>query len=152
MAEILVVEDYPLLATLLSRTLRKQGHAVERALTMADALTFGDRKFNQAVLDIDLPDGNGVALAEHLLHHHCVEHVLFFTATREDHTLARAAEMGRVIDKSRGVDQLLLEIARIDDQARQPTEPPPVSRVMGLAGEPLGNAAKPIQLELFGGI
>jgi DNA-binding response OmpR family regulator len=68
--------------------------------------------FEFAVLDIDLPDGNGVSLAEHLLRRGLVNQVVFFTATREASTLLRATEMGPVVDKALGVEHLMLVIDR----------------------------------------
>ena len=114
MAEILIVEDYPMMASLLARSLRKQGHTVERALTVEDAMKHAHRTFDHAVLDIDLPDGNGVALAKQLLNWRCVDSVVFFTATREPETLLRASELGTVIDKSSRVEALVQAIDRLD--------------------------------------
>ncbi len=59
MAKILVVEDFPPIATLLVTLLRRRGHQISREQTMAGALRLKGF-FDHAVLDIDLPDGNGV--------------------------------------------------------------------------------------------
>ena len=106
MAEILVVEDYPPMASMLSRLLRSEGHRVIRELTVAGALTH-TVAFDLAVLDIDLPDGNGVDLAEELFAGRRAKRVVFFTATRERSLLERAVEYGRVVDKSLGTRGLL---------------------------------------------
>ena len=94
------------MASMLSRLLRSEGHRVIRELTVAGALTH-TAAFDLAVLDIDLPDGNGVDLAEELFAGRRVKSVVFFTATRERTLLERAVEYGRVVDKSLGTQGLL---------------------------------------------
>jgi DNA-binding response OmpR family regulator len=112
MADILVVEDYPPMATTLTRMLRSQGHEVVRELTVAGALRH-TCEFELAVLDIDLPDGNGVALAEHLVSQQRVQGVAFFTATQEPVILSRASELGLVISKTDGVARLVEAVQRL---------------------------------------
>lgn len=116
MAEILVVEDYPPMASTLSRMLRMQGHRVVRELSVAGALQHS-RAFEYAVLDIDLPDGNGVALAEHLVSQQRVQAIAFFTATSEPNTLARAGQLGLVVSKTEGVKRLVEAVEQLGDRA-----------------------------------
>ena len=71
--------------------------------------------FDFAVLDIDLPDGNGVALAEKLLEAERIESVIFFTATRDCDLLARATRLGVVVDKTNGAEPLLPAIQALED-------------------------------------
>ncbi len=111
MAEILVVEDYPPMASLVTMVLRSQGHQVTREMTVAGALRH-DRSFAYAVLDIDLPDGSGVALAEQLRRR--VSSIVFFTATRDATTLSSAAELGIVVNKAEGPNQLLYVIQQLE--------------------------------------
>lgn len=113
MAEILVVEDYPPVASMLTRMLRTRGHQVVRELTVAGALSH-NRVFEHAVLDIDLPDGNGVALAVQLVHLHRVNSIVFFTATREATDLSHAAQLGLVVDKADGAERLLRAIEQLE--------------------------------------
>jgi len=94
------------MASMLSRSLRSEGHRVIRELTVAGALTH-TVAFDLAVLDIDLPDGNGVDLAEALFAGRRAKSIVFFTATRERSLLERAVEYGRVVDKSLGTQRLL---------------------------------------------
>lgn len=119
MAEILVVEDYPPVASMLTRMLRRQGHQVVRELTVAGALTH-NRAFEHAVLDIDLPDGNGVALAVQLVHQHRVNSIVFFTATRDATDLAHAAQLGLVVHKSDGIDRLLQAVEQLERRSHFP--------------------------------
>ena len=113
MAEILVVEDYPPVASTLTRMLRRRGHQVVSELTVAGALRH-NRVFEHAVLDIDLPDGNGVALAVQLVHQHRVNSIVFFTATRDATDLSHAAQLGLVVDKAEGADRLLQAIEQLE--------------------------------------
>jgi len=113
MAEILVVEDYPPVASMLTRMLRRRGHQVVSELTVAGALRH-NRVFEHAVLDIDLPDGNGVALAMQLVHQHRVNSIVFFTATRNETDLSHAAQLGLIVDKAEGADRLLQAIEQLE--------------------------------------
>lgn len=61
-SRILLVEDDPVLASLLSRTLSRHGYVVETYSAGAPALarfTAGSDRFCAAVIDLTLPDGRG---------------------------------------------------------------------------------------------
>jgi DNA-binding response OmpR family regulator len=113
MAEILVVEDFPPMASLVTMMLRRGGHTVVREETVAGALRH-NRVFQHAVLDIDLPDGNGVRLGEQLLKEQRVTGLVFFTATNEEDTLSRALRLGLVVNKSQGPFRLLDAIQQLE--------------------------------------
>ena len=123
MAEILVVEDYPPMALLLTRMLRKLGHRVEREFSTKGALRH-ERVFEHAVLDIDLPDGDGVTLAEQLLSRRRVNSFVFFTATKDAFTLSRAARLGLVVNKSEGLHRLVSVIKQLERSACQTSSSP----------------------------
>ncbi len=112
MAHFLVVEDYPPMATLLVTALRREGHTVSRAGSIASALDINE-SFDHAVLDVDLPDGDGVALATVLLSEHRVDSVVFFTASRDLNTLMNAARLGLVVDKAAGYDLLMSSVRQL---------------------------------------
>lgn len=116
MAEILVVEDYPPMASLVTMMLRRNGHHVERELSAAGALRH-TRAFQHAVLDIDLPDGSGVLLAEQLLNEGRIASCVFFTATNEIETLMHASKLGMVVKKSEGPSRLLDAIRQLEEPA-----------------------------------
>lgn len=60
---ILVVEDHPNTNLVLKRLLELRGHKVTQALTAQAALNAARlKKFDLALLDIALPDGNGWSL------------------------------------------------------------------------------------------
>ena len=106
MAHFLVVEDFPPLASIVSMAIRREGHEVTRAGTVASALSL-ETRFDHAVLDIDLPDGNGVDLACQLLRDERAQRVIFFTASRNIALLERAASLGFVVDKAAGYERLI---------------------------------------------
>ena len=60
---LLVVEDHQPTLDVLARLLRKQGHEVETAHNVEEALALaGGRVFDLVISDIGLPDGNGIDL------------------------------------------------------------------------------------------
>ena len=112
MAHFLVVEDFPPMATLLANAIRREGHSVERVGSVATALK-SESYFQHAVLDVDLPDGDGVQLARQLLDDRRVGSVLFFTASRDVDLLTRAAKLGRIVDKAAGYDRLIAAVRQL---------------------------------------
>ncbi len=63
--KILVVEDELNLATYLKRGLEEEGHSIELALDSKTAkIHMGSDKFDMVILDIILPDGNGLVLCK----------------------------------------------------------------------------------------
>jgi DNA-binding response OmpR family regulator len=66
-ARILVVEDDPRVRELLAEELATAGHRVTTVATAADALFHAEEaSFDLMVLDLGLPDGDGVEVAERL--------------------------------------------------------------------------------------
>jgi DNA-binding response OmpR family regulator len=65
---LLVVEDEPDLADAIARGLRRDGHAVDVALTSIDAdIKLRSAGYDLAVLDWNLPDGSGLQLCRDLV-------------------------------------------------------------------------------------
>jgi DNA-binding response OmpR family regulator len=65
---LLVVEDETDLADVVARGLRRDGHAVDIALTASDAeLKLRSADYDLAVLDWNLPDGSGLQLCRDLV-------------------------------------------------------------------------------------
>ncbi len=105
MGRLLVVEDYPPLATVIAISLRRLGHEVTRLGSVQRALT-EEGPFDAAVIDIDLPDGNGIELAEFLLAEGRARSAVFFSATRDAGARERALGLGPIVDKVDGVEAL----------------------------------------------
>src|SRR5450432_364702 len=103
---LLVVEDDVTVARALSRTLARRGLTVAIARSCTAARTLA-QTFDFAVLDLDLPDGNGVDLAKHLMDSSKVPSVLFFTGSCDFTLLARARRIGSVVMKSAGSSPIL---------------------------------------------
>lgn len=108
---MLIVEDYPPLATVLAITFQRLGYVVERVGRVERALRISTVS-DVLIADIELPDGDGVELAAELVAAGRARRVVFFTATRDAHRLALARQMGTVVDKDGGVDPLVTVVER----------------------------------------
>ena len=65
--KILIIEDEPSLQELMARSLAKEQHVVETASNYAEAeIRLADYSYDCVLLDIMLPDGNGLRLLEEL--------------------------------------------------------------------------------------
>jgi DNA-binding response OmpR family regulator len=103
---LLVVEDDVTVARALSRTLARVGYSVALARSCAAARSLA-QSFDLAILDLDLPDGNGADLARALISEGKVPSVLFFTGSSDTSLLARARGLGSVVMKSLGTSPIL---------------------------------------------
>jgi two-component system, response regulator RegA len=103
---LLVVEDDVTVARALSRTFARRGFAVALARSCAAARALA-QEFDFAILDLDLPDGNGVDLARHLMRSGSVPTVVFFSGSSDAALLARARRVGTVVVKSAGTSEIL---------------------------------------------
>ena len=102
---VLLVEDDPELARTVERSLGHYGHrtAIASSVTAAEQLT---ESFDCGILDIDLPDGSGVRLAETLLDSGQIGAVVFFSASTDPEVLAEARALGTFVPKTAGVREL----------------------------------------------
>lgn len=118
---LLVVEDDVTVARALSRMLARRGYAVAicRSCTAARALA---QTFDFAILDLDLPDGNGVALARDLMSEGRVPSVLFFTGSSDSTMLARARRMGTVVMKAAGTGPVLAFLSSLAPEHSSPPQ------------------------------
>jgi DNA-binding response OmpR family regulator len=107
---LLVVEDDVTVARALSRLLARRGFSVALARSCAAARS-QVQSFDFAILDLDLPDGNGVDLASQLLLNQRVPSVVFFTSSTDSALLARARRLGSVVMKSSDPSALLALVA-----------------------------------------
>lgn len=81
--KILIVEDEPSLREVMQRALRQEGYVVETAATYAEA----DRRvsgydYDCILLDIMLPDGNGLRLLERIKELRRKENVIIVSGSR----------------------------------------------------------------------
>jgi DNA-binding response OmpR family regulator len=99
---LLVVEDDPALGEVLARGLREEGHAVDLETTVAGgdvALSLAD--YDVLVLDLGLPDGEGLGLCSRLRREGAETRVLVLTA--------RDALPDRVAGLDAGADDYLVK-------------------------------------------
>ena len=116
-ARALIAEDDPLVARSIARRLLREGYTVSLAQTCRAARGAGSG-FHVAVLDLDLPDGNGADLAAELLRLGAVRHVVFFTGSLDAGQRARASGLGVVLDKTSDLERVIEAIEPF------PTAPP----------------------------
>ena len=102
---ILLVEDDPELARTVDRVLARYGHVTVTVTSVGAAQALADT-FDCGILDIDLPDGNGVMLAEGLLDRGQLGAVVFFSASSDADIIAEACELGPFVAKSAGTREL----------------------------------------------
>ncbi len=128
---ILVVDDEPNIADLVELYLRREGFRVLKAGSGADALrAAGDHRPRLVVLDVGLPDVDGLELCRRLRQHSNVP-VIFLTA--------RDTEVDRVLGLELGAD----------DYVTKPFSPAElVARVKAVLRRADGTAAAPEQLHV----
>lgn len=102
---VLLVEDDPELARTVERVLSRYGHATVTVSSVAAAEALTD-SFDCGILDIDLPDGSGVELAESLLDRGQLGAVVFFSASTNADVVAEACELGPFVAKAAGTREL----------------------------------------------
>jgi CheY-like chemotaxis protein len=98
---LLLVEDDVQVNRATERLLSRVGHKVTACKCVGEALELAE-SFDCAVLDIDLPDGDGVTLAQRLLDDGTVPLVVFYSGTTDHRIGARALALGPFVPKSAG--------------------------------------------------
>jgi len=119
--KILVVDDEPSFAALLSRALRRMGHVVAMASSAAEALSAvtADR-YDAVITDVDMPDIDGIQLAIALRERHRHFPIAFCGA--DESVRDRAARIGPVLPKVWTI-ATLKEVVVALGQAALPDEP-----------------------------
>ena len=108
---LLIVDDNRALAENLSEILEDAGYRVRLAGSCAEALA-DEGEFCVALVDVRLPDGNGIALAEQLKQRHLDAEVILLTgfATLESATAAVRAGAWAYLVKPCAAGDLLLSV------------------------------------------
>jgi len=116
MSQILVVDDEPADLHLISRALEKLGHEILTAETAKDCLKMLKKSKPQAaVLDVMLPDGNGLDLLKKI---HEIDDrlpVIFVTSTSDSGTAIRAMKIGALDHLVKPID--VTELRKVVDRA-----------------------------------
>jgi diguanylate cyclase (GGDEF)-like protein len=81
---IIVVEDHPDVSFLLSRQLKREGYTVRAASTIAAARELAREPWDLAILDRNLPDGDGVDLCRELRAAAPHAYLVMFTGAASD--------------------------------------------------------------------
>ena len=120
---LLLVEDEPLTIKMLAKGLREQAYAVDVAQTAAAArLMVSDHDYDLIILDLNLPDGDGVTLCRQIRDAGTSASILILTA--------RDAVDSRIAGLDNGADDYLLKpfdfgelLARLRALARRGARP-----------------------------
>lgn len=135
-ASILVVDDDPLVCKGLKFNLAKAGYEVATASTAQGAMELFSRElFDVVVLDIGLPDDNGLDLCRRLKMQRDVP-VIFLTARRRELDEIIGLEVGAddYISKPFSTDVLLAHLRAVLRRASRPLAQPLHSRAPLVAG------------------
>lgn len=103
---LLLVEDHIEVARALQRTFNARGFDAFIAGTSAEALAPAE-PWDCAVLDIDLPDGTGIALAAEMRRQRLAECLVFYSAQTDARIRAAAEEYGPFVAKGAGASELI---------------------------------------------
>lgn len=117
---MLLVEDQPDLARVLQRILRSRRFSVHASSCCSEALSLPG-PWDCAILDVDLPDGNGLELGHELLAQSRTQCVVFFSAQSDPSVRSEAELLGPYVSKSADVDDLISAVRAEVERARQLT-------------------------------
>lgn len=94
MSRIFLVEDDKAIAKNLVLLLRSEGFTVTHVPTREEALTvLAGNKFDLALIDISLPDGNGFTICTEIKETHDIP-VIFLTASGDEASVVTGLNMG----------------------------------------------------------
>jgi CheY-like chemotaxis protein len=126
MPTVLLVDDSPVVLHALAVRLRAEGVDVREESTAAGARRTDVASLCCAVVDLDLSDGDGAALAAVLRAEHASLPIAFFTAGAEPPLLERAREQGPVFAKP-NVEAIAMWVRQIlqNPQKLKGPQPPP---------------------------
>jgi CheY-like chemotaxis protein len=123
---LLLVEDNGAVGRAIAKSLRAQGHTVTLVNSHAEACAVTGY-FDVGVLDITLPDGDGIELCERLLKAQRIGGALFCSGSIDDLLLERAQETAPVISKEASFWELceaILAAASKDPRPAGTSAPP----------------------------
>lgn len=121
--EILMVDDDPGIRRVVTRALTTAGYAVETAPDRASALAMlKERTFSLAILDVHLPDGNGLDLCGEIHEQYAIP-VIMLTVAVDELDVVRALESGAddYVRKPFGTREL---VARVQSVLRRAEKDP----------------------------
>lgn len=113
---VLLVEDDPLIAKTLAMSLRYQGFEIAVAPSVEEAMRlFGSRPFDLLMLDIGLPDGDGIELCRAFRARDAQVPILMVTALTDEETAVRSIDGGADdhVRKPYGLQELTARMKRL---------------------------------------
>jgi DNA-binding response OmpR family regulator len=151
MSHIFLVEDDKAIAKNLTLLLRAEGFAVTHAANQAAALkTFEGGKYDLAILDVSLPDGNGFAVCTAIRAVSAIP-VIFLTASGDEASVVTGLNMGADDYVTKPFRPMEL-IARIKAALRKSGSAPSVINIGSLRIDTLSGTVRrtcPEDTELF---
>lgn len=93
MIKILVVEDDTLIQSSLKEVLERKGYLVIQAFNKKEALSMIDESISLIIMDIRLPDGNGILLCQQIRQNYSMP-LLFLTCKNDEDTIVEALNAG----------------------------------------------------------
>ena len=148
MKKIFLVEDDKAISKNLSLLLQSEGFAVSHASTQKEAVSMlAEGKFDMALVDISLPDGNGFAVCTEIKQTQNIP-VIFLTASGDEASVVTGLNMGAddYITKPFRPREL---IARIGAALRKTGGSPVVFDIDGLSVDTTGGIVKKNGKEVF---
>ncbi|MFZ6814129.1 response regulator transcription factor [Undibacterium sp. Rencai35W] len=113
---VLFVEDDPMIARTLSMGLRYEGFALSHAASVAAAMQLLQQQvFELLLLDVGLPDGDGIALCQQLRGQHPTTPILMLSARTDESAVVASIEGGAddYIRKPCGLRELSARMRRL---------------------------------------
>ncbi len=111
MKNILIVEDDEHIQKSLKEILEMKDYCVYQSYTQKEALHMIDEKMQLIILDIQLPDGNGIVLCQHIRQTFSMP-ILFLTCRNDEETIVEGLNAGGddYVCKPFGIKELLARI------------------------------------------
>jgi len=142
-AHLLVVDDEPSILTTLQKALSLEGFGVDVAggVKVAEE-RLGRRTYDMVLLDVSLPDGDGVSLLERLRAGGNDTPVVMMSGHATIDAAVRATRLGAIdfLEKPLSTDRLLLVVENTLRLVRAEEESRALRKVTGHAGELIGQS------------
>lgn len=114
-AKILVIDDNLQFCKSIKRFLELEGYLVTYLLTINDGLhELKDKDFDLVLLDVELPDGNGIEFISEIKNFSSIPEIIILTGYADSNSAKIAIESGAwdYIEKGTGFDNVMLPVLR----------------------------------------
>ncbi|MDK9719527.1 MAG: sigma 54-interacting transcriptional regulator, partial [Trichlorobacter sp.] len=115
MANILIIDDEPLMCQSLSLVIQQNGHQTTCAGTLAVGLEKNSTQtFDVIFLDVNMPDGNGLDCIQQLISHANAPEIIIITGFGDPHGAEMAIKCGAwdYLEKGASVKEITLSLLR----------------------------------------